>query len=953
MKSRIHSLLIIKNRKNRRSLPTLKQQQSFTNIGLVIIMVFLIILTGIPIIGGYLFIQLSQELPSTDWLPAYLDPQKGILLEPTTLYDQSGEMEIFSLQEPGINRRFLSIDPNQPEFISPYVVQVVVSYYQPDFWTSPGYSKNIFSSNSERTIAERVVERLLLWDEQPGFQRDLRMRLLASQITKKFGRAQILEWFLNSTAYGHQTIGIESASQLYLNKGASQLNLAEATLLTATALTPSLNPLDAPQTAIENQKNLLNHLYESGFIAEEDFNVATKTDFNLVTEIQPIKPIAAAFSSMVLEELYQKYSLDRVELGGFRITTSLNTTIQQSLACTIESQIFRIYGSSTTNEECEPERLLPSIFDEPIQETTILGSAVILDPATGEIVALVGDHDAINESSMVTTKQGGTILSPLIAVNAFVRGFSPATQVWDIPNNIPVALSQYKLPLENYKGPIRFRTAIANNYYAGITKLFDQVGYDVVTRSANSFGLETLSKLENSQEILFSGKNTSITEIANFYSIFSNLGIQTGIKNPENGLIEPKLIRKIEFSDGLPIEELYSESQVLLTSQLAYLVHDILQDDYERRQTLGYPNPLEIGRPSAAKYGTTFSKDEIWTAGYTPQFVTVVWFGQKGEQTIRLNESITGGVWYAMMQWLHQDLPVTNWQIPIGLSEVTVCSLSGLLPTQECPSTIPEIFIDGTLPSGLDNLFRNFEINRETGLLATVYTPSELIDSRTFMLVPEEAQEWAQFNNIEVPPTNYDLIQAPRPNQDLIINSPENFSYVKGTVEIFATVLLDDIANYRLQIGQGLNPQNWLQIGEELTQRITNRKVIEWDSTSMDDGLYALRLLVIKENQEIDTHTIQISIDNTLPLGRIIYPFGDQTVISSSQSTITLQADVSDNIGIDFVEWWIDGQMIGKISETPYSYPISITSGEHTLSMQVYDTAGNSFQTEEIIFFVQ
>ncbi len=952
MKSRIQSLLIIKNRKKRRSLPTIKKQRSFANISLATIMVFLIILTGIPIIGGYLFIQLTQELPSTDWLPAYMDPQKGILLEPTRLFDQSGEMEIFSFQEPGIVRKFLSIDPNQPEFISPYVVQVVVNYYQPDFWSSPGYSKNIITSNSNRTIAERVVERLLLWNEPPGFQRDLRMRLLAAQVTKKYGRAQVLEWFLNSTAYGHHSIGIEAASQLYLNKSASQLNLAEATLLTATSLIPSLNPVDAPQTAIENQKILLNHLYKAGYIAEDDFNVASNTDFNLVSEIESVKPIATAFSSMVLEQLYQKYSLERVELGGLRVTTSLNTSIQQALTCTIENQIFRLYGSSTTNEACEPERLLPSIFDEPIQNATILGSAVILDPSTGEIVALVGDYDAINESSVVTSKQGGTILSPLIAVNAFVRGFSPATQVWDIPTNIPVTLSQYKQPIEMYKGPMRFRTAIANNYLAGITKLFEQVGYDVVTRSASSFGLDTLSKIENSQEILYAGKNTTITEIANFYSIFSNLGIQTGIKNPENGLIESKLIRKIEFSDGLPIEEVYSESQVLLNSQLAYLVHDVLQDDYERRETLGYPNPLEIGRPSAAKYGATFTKDEIWTAGYTPQYVSVIWFGQKGGPTISLNESIAGGVWYAMMQWLHQEMPVTNWQKPIGLSEVAVCSLSGLLPTQECPETIPEIFIDGTLPSGLDNLFRNFEINRETGLLATVYTPSELIDSRTYMLIPEEAQEWAQYSNIEVPPTNYDLIQAPRPNEDVFINSPENFSYVNGTVDILATVLVDDVTNYRLQIGQGLNPQNWLQIGEEFTQRISNRKVIDWDSTSMEDGLYALRLLVIKDNQEINTHTIQISIDNTLPQGRIIYPFGDQPVTSSSQGTITLQADVSDNIGIKTVEWWIDGQMIGKITETPYSYPINITSGEHTVSMQVFDTAGNSFQTEELSFLV-
>src|SRR5690606_20934656 len=129
-------------------------------------------------------------------------------------------------------------------------------------WSNPGYNQNFLSDEPDRTIAESLVERLLLWDEPPGLKRDLRMRLLAAQITRKFGRAQVLEWYLNSTAYGHNTIGIDSAAQLYLNQEANQLNLAEAALLTATSLTPSLNPLDAPQAALENQEELLNQLHQ-------------------------------------------------------------------------------------------------------------------------------------------------------------------------------------------------------------------------------------------------------------------------------------------------------------------------------------------------------------------------------------------------------------------------------------------------------------------------------------------------------------------------------------------------------------------------------------------------------------------------------------------------------------------------------------------------------------------
>lgn len=953
MKNRLQTLLVIKNRTNRRYQKKAKRHSTYKKISLVSVMGLLILVAVIPLVGGYFFIELTKDLPSAEWIPAYLDPQKGILLEPTTLYDRSGENEIHRLQHPGNTRKFLSLDPNQTDFISPYVVQLTVATKQPDFWSSSGYNKQLFSSGQDRTIAEELVERLLLCDESPGLRRDLRMRLLASQMVEKYGRAQVLEWYLNSVAYGHYTIGISSAAQLYYNKNATGLNMAEAALMVATSLTPALNPLDAPKAALENQMNLLTTLNERGFVSDQDFTTARQTSINIATDVQPLDRQANTFSNLVLNELYDLYGRERVELGGFKVTTTLDYSIQQALSCTLSSQINKLKGNNSGNQPCEPERLLPSLFENLPSDLNLLGSGAILDSRTGNVVALVGNTNGRSELSILDTKQGGSILTPLIAVNAFVRGFSPATQVWDIPNNLPENLTSYQLPMGAYKGPMRFRTAIANNYLAGITKMYDQIGYDVIRRSANSFGLSTISNLPEIQEILFSGDSTNILEVAHFYSIFSNLGIRYGKMNPVNGSITPKTIQQIELSDGLQLENILTESQVILSPQLAFLVHDILRDDYERRETLGFPNPLEIGRPSAAKYGSTFHNDEIWTAGYTPQFVTVIWFGQEGEEILELNPSISGGVWYAIMQWLHKDLPAENWQKPIGLTETTVCFQSGLLPTRECPTMITELFIEGTQPSIIDNLYRRYEINRETQLLATVFTPPELIDTRIFMIVPEVAEDWAAFNGIATPPKDYDLIQAPRRNENVLITSPKNFSYINGVVDILATVQIENISNYRIQVGQGLNPSNWLQLGEDQTRRITNRKITDWDTTLLEDGLYALRLLVIKDDLQIETHTIQISIDNTLPSGNIVYPRQDQTVPRSSQGTLTLQADVYDSVGIEKVEWWLDGTKVAIITQPPYSYPINITSGEHRLFMVIYDLAGNSEQTEEFNFSVE
>lgn len=953
MKSRLQTLLIVKDRNRRRTQKTVKTRRSLRQVSLVSLIILLIILASIPVIIGYYYTQLTTKLPSIEWIPAYLDHENGILLSPTILMDKNNENEIYRLEEAGNPRRFLPLDPNQPEFISPYIVQLTVAVYQPDFWSSPAYNRNLLSSDSDRTIAESLVEKLLLWDEPENLNRILRMRLLAAQITEKYGRAQVLEWYLNSSAYGHHTIGVDSAARLYLDKNASELNLAEAALLVSTSLTPALNPIDAPQAALENQVNLLTQLNEDNFVSDEDYNTAMKSNLKVVAEVQKQDQIAAAFSSLVINKLYEIYGRERVELGGLRVTTSLDYEIQQALKCTLVSQLNRVNGSVDETTNCPPKRFLPALFEESSGGVDLLGSGIILDPLTGELLAMVGDLNGEEESPINTRKQGGTILTPLIAVNAFARGFSPATQVWDIPAYLPEDLSEYQLPIDRYKGPLRFRTALANDYLTGINRLFDQIGYDVVSRSANSFGLNTINNLDQIQEILFSGASATIVEVADFYSILATLGIHYGIKNPTYGLIEPKLLRQVEMADGLKLDEFQTDSQVILSPQLAYLINEILSDDYERRATLGYPNLLDLGRPSGAKFGATFYKDEVWTAGYTPQYVSVIWFGQSEAEAVELNPKIAGGVWYAMMQWLHQNLAVVNWQKPTGISEVVVCNLSGLRPTRECPATITEIFIDGTQPAGYDNLFKNYEINRETGLLATVFTPPEMVETRTYMLVPEEAMDWASANDIAVPPKDYDLIQAPNPSKDALITAPANYRYVSGVVDIIGTVQTQDLISYRIQVGQGLNPATWLQIGEDLTLKISNRKILEWDTSNIDDGLYAMRLMVIRDNFQVDTHTIQVSVDNTPPTGKIIYPSTDRTIPRSSQGTITLQAEAFDGAGIERVEWWLDGKMVGSNTQIPYSYPININAGKHTLFIKIYDVAGNEVTSSEFEFVVE
>jgi membrane peptidoglycan carboxypeptidase len=845
------------------------------------------------------------------------------------------------------------IDPNNQEFFSPYLVQFTVAAYEEDFWTSSGFKNNWLEDIGPTTIAEQLVDRMLLWQEPDSKIRNIRMKLLAAQITKKYGRTQVLEWFLNSQSFGHLTIGADTAARLYFNKSASQLTMAESALLVSVSKTPALNPIDAPQAALENQNILLKQLFDEEKISNIEYKDAIAEDIIIQEVKTESRSMANAFSNLVLSHLYDLFSFERIELGGINVVTTLDTNIQSALMCTMNAQMEILSSNSSSEPFCEPAKFLSSNINEFPDTADINASAVILDPKSGEVLALIGDRNESNESDLIPTHQTGSILTPLIGVNAFARGFTLGSQVWDIPTSISSDLTEYLQADEFYHGPMRLRNALANDYLTPIGELLEQLGSDIVWKSGKSFGLANLSN-ESSPTLIYEGKSANILEVAQLYATFANLGTRIGKINERSQSIEPILIKNVLTTDQVLLYEmLETDSQSILSNQLAYLIHDVLQDDSARRLSLGYPNQLEIGRPAGAKFGHTFGNDEVWAAGYTPQYTTVVWFGNNAIGKEAVDYKISGNVWYAMMQWLHKDLAIETWVTPPGISEKEVCAISGLLPTNECPELAKEIFIDGTQPVNTDNLFKSFEINRETGLLATVFTPVDLIEDKIFMIIPDSALEWAKLNGIEIPPRDYDSIQSPETNTKVRITTPEIYEFVHGPIEIRGTISGSNLRSIRIQIGSGLNPQSWFQIGEELTETRVNGDLATWETENYEDGLYALRLQVIRDDQTIETHTIQVTIDNTPPLVNVLFPKKNDEIERASNGVTTIQAEIRDETAIAKVEWWVDGDLAGTTQTEPFSFPTTLNSGKHSIQIKAFDLAGNTTSSEIIEFILK
>jgi hypothetical protein len=178
------------------------------------------------------------------------------------------------------------------------------------------------------------------------------------------------------------------------------------------------------------------------------------------------------------------------------------------------------------------------------------------------------------------------------------------------------------------------------------------------------------------------------------------------------------------------------------------------------------------------------------------------------------------------------------------------------------------------------------------------------------------------------------------------------FSVVNGTVDIRGTASGTGMASYRVQAGQGLNPQDWLQIGDGGTAPVIEGTLATWDTRQQPDGLYALRMLVVHQDQQVETAVIQVTVDNTPPVVQLLYPSPGQAVKMPVDGLLIFQAQASDAVGLDRIEWWLDGKLLGSQTQVPFGYPWQAVVGEHTLQVKAFDQAGNLGSTDQVKFSV-
>jgi membrane peptidoglycan carboxypeptidase len=796
-----------------------------------------LLLAALFIAAAFAYASLTRGLPSPQLLPILLNPPDGLLLQPTRITDRSGEHLLYTFAPSDAPRRYIPIAETNPQHLPPALLNAVIARSDPSFWRHAGYDlTSLTNPQAHPTLAQRLVFDLLLFDEPPSLRRALRERLLAAQITAQFGRTQILEWYLNAAHFGHYAFGAEAAAQLYFGKSAAQLTNAEAAILAAVSESPSLNPHDAPQTALERGRETIRMMSALGLLSDE----ATANALGESPRFQTPPPTppqpAPAFVNLLLAQLDTHIPRERLERGGLTILSTLDFDLQRQAACLTAFYAARLAALPDPLLTCDALRYLPALPPSVTAADSSV-SAIITDPQNGQVLAFVGETLRAQETPLAGAHSPGSSLDALIYLTGFTRGLSPASLMWDIPG---------KTSIQNfdgvYHGPIRLRVALANDYPAPAAQVLAQMGAESVSKVAESFGVAREEPL-------------SLLQAAGTYGVFAQNGVYFG-QNVGAAFL-PVTALRVEGNDGsLWLDWSTPQAKAVVTPALAYLLNHALSDETARSGWLRDTRLLEVGRPAAVKLGQTADGHDTWVIGYVPRRVVAVWTGSHG--IARLTPRAPAALWNALMQVAAQNLPPEGWALPPGVSVVNVCDPSGMLPTPECPNVVNEVFLHGNEPLQADTMYRRFSINRETNLLATVFKLPQLIEERVYLVVPPEARSWAESAGLEIPPARYDVIQAPPINPDVRITAPELFAEVSGKVRIEGVAAGADFVSYRLLVGQGLNPQEWFQVGEG-NEPVTDGLLAEWDATGLS-GLYAVQLQVVRSDLRVDTALIQVTV---------------------------------------------------------------------------------------------
>lgn len=628
-------------------------------------------ITGIAFTVLFLFVPFEGY----HWLMALPNPQllsRRDLQVTTKIFDRKGVLlyEIYQDQ----NRTPLALAS-----IPSNLVNATLSIEDRDFYTHQGISpkgilralrETVFNKQVQggSTITQQLIKSALLSPEIK-ITRKIKEVLLAFWAEQLYSKNQILEMYLNQVPYGGTAWGVEAASQTYFGKSAKNLNLAEATLLAGLPAAPTeYSPFGLhPQKAFERQKEVLRRMVEDRHITQAEATEALNTHIVFTSQNTAIR--APHFVMYIKNLLEQRYGERLVDQGGLQIKTSLDIGLQEKTEELVKSHIESLKSLNVGN-----------------------GAALVTNPKTGEVLAMVGSKnyfDSVSDGNVnVTTslRQPGSSIKVVNYAAALENGYTAASFLDDSPISYPSIGGPSYAPVNydgRFHGIVPFRYALANSYNIPAVKILSKIGVHTMIETGKRMGITSWEdETRFGLSLTLGGGEVTMTDMAKVFGSLANNGKR----------MELQPILEVTDYTGRVYERLKpSDGVQAIKPETAWIISNILSDNTARIPAFGPNSSLVIAdKTVSVKTGTTDNKRDNWTIGYTPSFVAAVWVGNNDNTPMNpyLTSGITGAapIWHDIMVELLKNKPDEIAQRPENVVQVP------------CFYGRPEYFVVGSQP---------------------------------------------------------------------------------------------------------------------------------------------------------------------------------------------------------------------------------------------------------------
>lgn len=625
-----------------------------------------------------------------------------------------------------------------------------------DWKRTVGATLNMFIGMKDTFGGSTITQQMLknMTEDNDGtVNRKVREIFRALEFEKNYTKQEILELYLNMIYLGKGCYGVQTAAQYYFGKDVSELTVSECASLIAITNNPSLyGPMyDVTYTNDEgetttprelNKKRQLNILKKMSEVGMDGKAEDGHTPYLTQEEYEAAKEAPLLFTDGTTEadEIVKKAT------GGIKINSwfvdqviwDVSADLAKELEISekearilINSSGYRIY----TTMDLDIQELAESVYEDRsnLDVTSRSGQPLqsgitIMDPYTGDIVAIVGKMDEKMEnlgfSCATARRQPGSSIKPLTV-------YAPAIDAGAV--NQGTAFDDYPIQLLNdspwpknspnkYRGWVSVRTGVQHSINTIAVQTLQAVG----TAEAYAFATEKLNLGLVAEDMDISPlgmggltHGLSTVEMAAAYATFANNGIYT----------EPRTYLRVEDADGNVVLENESQTHVAMKESTAYLMNEMLKNAVNA----GTGTSAKFGGMTiAGKTGTTSNNHDRYFVGYTPYYVAAVWTGYLQPENISYSGNPAITMWKKVMQPLHENLANKDFAKPSeGITSVKVCADSGLLCTEACEAdrrgsrAISVVIANGTAPTETCTLHTFANVCSEGNCLATETCPME------------------------------------------------------------------------------------------------------------------------------------------------------------------------------------------------------------------------------------